>query len=215
MSVVIADAFLPLDTADSTERRARAAKAGIAEIDVGTRQVTVIAHRDSLDVVGWDRAGTTVELLPGVYGTGSPDGPRARYRKTAHGWVELKRGAANTLKAAPELIVEQGLNQPPHLVAIDGARARRATILDPNPQLAQLRLAREEIVHWRTRSGQARSGGLYYPPGFTRGERYPLVIQTHGFDSTAFQPDGTFPTGNAAQPMAAAGMLVLQLSAGD
>src|SRR5204862_210633 len=56
------------------------------------------------------------------------------------------------------------------------------------------------------------------PPGCAprhRRGRYPLVIQTHGFDSTAFAPDGVFPTANAAQPMVAQGMLVLQVGAGD
>ncbi len=211
-SLVIANAFLPLDAPDSVERTLRAVRKGIAEVDIRTRRVTVIAHRDSLDVVAWDSATNTLDFVPGIYGTGALDGPRVRYRKTPGGWKEVsgKKGASR-----PLLLVEQGLNQPPRLVALDPGTKRRAVVLEPNPQLATLRLGREAIVRWRTKSGEGRVGGLYYPPDFALGRRYPLVIQTHGFDSTAFAPDGVFPTANAAQPMVAQGMLVLQVGAGD
>jgi len=210
-SVVLANAFLPLDVPDPAEQRARAARPGIAEVDVSTHRLTVIAHRDSLDVVAWDSASNTVDFVPGRYGVGRLDGQRVRYRKTAHGWTEIRGGRA---PSRPMLAVEQGLNLPPRLVALDRAAKRHAVVLDPNPQLAALRLSHEEIVRWRSKSGQERVGGLYFPPDFVRGHRYPLVIQTHGFDSTTFAPDGIFPTANAAQPMAAQGMLVLQVGAG-
>ncbi len=207
-SVVLANAFLPLDDADSAERRTRAERRGIAEISVSTHRVTVIAHRDSLDVVSWDSAANTVDFIPGTYGQGPLDGPHVRYRKTVRGWIEMPGGRASNQLV---LIVEQGLNLPPRLVAVDREAKRRAVVLDPNPQLATLALGREEIVHWRTKTGEAWVGGLYLPPDFVPSRRYPLVIQTHGFDSTGFRPDGSFPTANAAQPMAAHGILVLQI----
>ncbi len=211
-SLVFANAFLPLDVADSAERQIRMARRGIAEVDVRTRRLTVIAHRDLLDVVAWDAATGTVDLVASRYGAGPVDGPRVRYRKTTSGWVEVRGGQ---VASHPVLVVEQGLNLSPRLVAVDRDAERRVVVLNPNPQLAQLRLGREQIVRWRAQSGSEHTGGLYYPPDFVRGHRYPLVIQTHGFDSVAFAPDGTFPTANAAQPMAARGMLVLQLGAGD
>ena len=209
-SVVFANAFLPLGGVDSAERRTRAARLGIAEVDVRTRRLTVVAHRDSLDVVAWDAATDIVDFVPGAEGRGRPTAPRVRYHKTARGWVEVRGGSA---ASQPVLVVEEGLNAPPQLIAVDRSANRRAVLLDPNPQLARLRLGHEDIVRWRTRSGRERVGGLYLPPDFVSGHRYPLVIQTHGFDSTAFRPDGTFPTANAAQPMAAQGMLVLQIGA--
>lgn len=211
-SVVLANAFLPLTGVDSAERRWRAAHAGPAEVDVATGHLSVIAHRDSLDVVAWDSASNTVDFVPGQYGMGLVDGPHVRYQKTARGWREVKGGRG---VSPPALRVEQGVNQSPRLVAVDRATKRRAVVFDPNPELGALRLGREEIVHWTTKSGDARWGGLYYPPDFNPGQRYPLVIQTHGFDSTAWAPDGVYPTANAAQPMAAQGMLVLQIGAGS
>ncbi len=43
------------------------------------------------------------------------------------------------------------------------------------------------------------------------GKRYPLVIQRHGFDSTAFWPYGVYSTGEAARPLASRGMVVVQM----
>jgi hypothetical protein len=37
------------------------------------------------------------------------------------------------------------------------------------------------------------------------------VFQTHGFNEKEFLTDGAFPTAMAARPMAARGMLVLQV----
>jgi len=210
--VVLSNAFLPLDVPDSVEARVRAARPGIAEVDVRTHRLTTIAHRDSLAVVGWDSATNTLDFVPGTHGMVRLDGPRVRYRRTTHGWTEV-RGARATSRT--ELVVEQGLNLAPRLVAVDRGTDRRRMVFDPNPQLSNMRLAREEIVRWRTKSGEERVGGLYLPLDFVPGRRYPLVIQTHGFDSTAFAPDGTFPTANAAQPMAAQGIVVLQVGQGD
>src|SRR5207237_694010 len=141
-----------------------------------------------------------------MFATG-PASPPVRYRRGSQGWQEI-RGASVT--AVPELQVEQGLNEPQRLVARVGTR--RVVLLDPNPQLGTLRLGRVEQVHFTMHNGEVHSAGLYYPPDFVKGKRYPLVIQTHGFDSTAFAPDGTFPSGSGAQPMAAHGIMVLQLS---
>jgi len=213
-SILITNALLPLDSVDSGERAVRMARTSIAEVDVRTRHITTIAYRDSLAVTEWDAATNTVELAPSIYGKTIRDGPRVRYRKTAHGWKEL-HGHGSAKAPVPVLVVEEGPNLPPRLVAVDRDRKRRDVVLDPNPQLASLRLGLVEITRWRTRTGQSWVGGLYFPPDVVRGHRYPLVIQTHGFDSTTFQPDGVFSTANAGQPMAADDIIVLQLGPGD
>jgi dipeptidyl aminopeptidase/acylaminoacyl peptidase len=52
---------------------------------------------------------------------------------------------------------------------------------------------------------------LVLPPDYAQGRRYPLVIQSHGFLSQEFLSDGTFTTAFAARPLAAAGIVVLQV----
>ena len=53
--------------------------------------------------------------------------------------------------------------------------------------------------------------GLYFPIGYVPGKKYPLVVQTHGFDPKSFWIDGSFTTAFAAQALASRGFLVLQV----
>src|SRR4029077_270323 len=87
----------------------------------------------------------------------------------------------------------------------------RGVILDLNPQFKDLALGRVEAIKWPAGDGREVEGGLYLPPDYVPGERYPLVIQTHGFDPREFWIDGPFSTANAAQPLASEGMVVLQI----
>ena len=58
--------------------------------------------------------------------------------------------------------------------------------------------------------GRDWKGGLYKPDDYKEGQRYPLVIQTHGFFESVFGPSGVFPTAFAARALAATGIIVLQ-----
>jgi dipeptidyl aminopeptidase/acylaminoacyl peptidase len=84
-------------------------------------------------------------------------------------------------------------------------------IWDPNPKFADIQLGEATIYKWRDKAGHEWSGGLLKPPDYVPGRRYPLVFQTHGFNEKEFLTDGAFPTAMAARPMAARGMLVLQV----
>ncbi len=211
-SVVVANSLLPLAGADSNERTARRAMGAVAEVDVRTGHVTTILQRDSLDVAAWDAGTQTIDLVPGEWGYGSPDGAHVYYQKTAAGWREVQRGApAGTVPEGPHLVIDQGMNTPPRLVAVDPATQRRMVVFDPNPQFAHIRWAREQVERWTTKAGAVWYGGLYVPADYQSGQRYPLVIQTHDFDSTEFWPDGAYATANTAQALAARGIMVLQI----
>jgi dipeptidyl aminopeptidase/acylaminoacyl peptidase len=108
-----------------------------------------------------------------------------------------------------EITVKQGLDDPPQLVA----RSKRGSrvIWDPNPQLKEIELGSASVYTWRNKEGREWSGGLYKPTKYKRGQRYPLVIQTHGFRESLFEPSGLFPTAFAARALAAAGIVVLQV----
>jgi dipeptidyl aminopeptidase/acylaminoacyl peptidase len=69
-----------------------------------------------------------------------------------------------------------------------------------------------EEINWKDRTGRSVSGGLYLPPDYIPGKRYPVVIQTHGFDPKAFVIDGNHITASAAQPLAGKGIVVLQMN---
>jgi dipeptidyl aminopeptidase/acylaminoacyl peptidase len=106
--------------------------------------------------------------------------------------------------------VQQSVNEPPVLVAaVAGGGPKK--IWDPNPQFARLKLGEATVYKWRDEDGNEWAGGLVKPPDYVTGRRYPLVIQTHGFNQKEFLTDGYYPTANAARPMAAREIVVLQI----
>jgi len=110
-----------------------------------------------------------------------------------------------------EISVKQNLNSPPVLMANDKRTGVARVLWDPNPQLRDIKLGPVSIFEWKDETGRAWVGGLYKPPDYVDGKRYPLVIQTHGFDARAFRPSGASTTAFAAQELAATGVLVLQV----
>jgi hypothetical protein len=108
-----------------------------------------------------------------------------------------------------EVSVRQGLNEPPLLVAKRKERTR--VVWDPNPHLQEIELGEASVYKWKDKNGRRWRGGLYKPGDYKIGQRYPLVIQTHGFSETEFRPAGAFPTAFASRALAAAGMIVLQV----
>jgi len=111
-----------------------------------------------------------------------------------------------------EVGVKQGFDEPPTLVATNKQVYR--TILDPNPQLKNLDLGQATVYAWKDKEGRDWQGGLFKPSNYRSGDRYPLVIQTHGFTEWEFRPSGVFPTAMAARALAAAGIVVLQIGKG-
>jgi dipeptidyl aminopeptidase/acylaminoacyl peptidase len=109
-----------------------------------------------------------------------------------------------------KVTVKEGFNEPPRVVASSGQNSQ--VLWDPNPQLASIDLGEATVYKWKDKDGHEWEDGLYTPPNFEPGKRYPLVIQTHGFPRTRFTPSGVFPTAYAARELAAQGILVLQLA---
>jgi dipeptidyl aminopeptidase/acylaminoacyl peptidase len=110
-----------------------------------------------------------------------------------------------------DVFVEQGPEIPPVLVASDRISKTRRIIWYPNPQLKGIEMGEVSVFKWKDKAGRQWVGGLYKPPNPVRGKRYPLVIQTHGYDEQEFRPSGSFPTAFAAQELAGVGFVVLQV----
>ena len=115
--------------------------------------------------------------------------------------------AANAL----QVVLEEDVNTPPRIFAVEANTQEKVLLLDLNPQLKQMNLGKVRTIEWKV-NGVAVTGGLYLPPDYQPGKRYPLVIQTHGFDSQRFSIDGLLDwhSAFAARPLAAHGMVVLQ-----
>lgn len=119
-----------------------------------------------------------------------------------------------TGREGPPLYVflRQGLNAPPKVYYRRQNGTRAHLLLNLNPQLRGIALARAHLVTWDWSKGRPITAGLYYPPNYQPGRRYPLVIQTHGFELNRFEYWGGYPVSDAAQPLAAQGIFVLQVN---
>jgi dipeptidyl aminopeptidase/acylaminoacyl peptidase len=115
--------------------------------------------------------------------------------------------------AAIIVSVEEDFNTPQRLYATDTKTSKKVMLLDLNPQFMHLDFAKIELVTWKGTDGkqELNGGGLYYPPGYIPGRKYPLVIQTHHFQKDLFMIDGPWASGYAAQALAAKGFIVLQV----
>jgi hypothetical protein len=141
------------------------------------------------------------------------------YSSTAGAWVENPKSVCDaTIETLDEtnrqpvrLELMQSLDGPPSLWAGDVKNSRRVQIWNPNPQIAGKASGTTSVYHWLDKDKREWTGGLIVPQGFKPGVRFPLVVQTHGFNPKEFLVDGAWTTAMAARPLAAAGFVVLQI----
>jgi dipeptidyl aminopeptidase/acylaminoacyl peptidase len=221
-SVVLPNTFLPPAAGG---RKSEAGPPCTAVIEFKSGEASCVARLRGRATNGEDgekrRLLRSVEFLPGtntevmmryLVRDGSE---QTEYYARLHGgsWsIESGETAARQADRRPlEVFVRQDMNAPPVLVGTDSRTRVSKMIWNPNPQLQQIALGEESVFRWKDDTGRDWIGGLYKPPDYVPGTRYPLVIQTHGFRPKNFDPAGAFPTGFAAQELAAAGILVLQV----
>jgi len=132
-------------------------------------------------------------------------------RASSGDWRQDTSGVDERKQEPFGVSIKQSLNDPPVLLATDNNTGVSRVIWDPNPHLRDIALGEVSVFRWKDKSGHDDVGGLYKPPDYVPGRRYPLVIQTHGFDDDKFLPNGGLPTAFAAQELAALGILVLQI----
>ena len=155
----------------------------------------------------------------------SPDGQRITLRYHQHFLylyteeVLLRKGLdwvptgppPRPVNASLQLIINEGMNNPPVLQATDPSTGRRKAIFDPNPQLAKIALGSVEVYAWHDSHDRTIQGGLVKPPDYNAHKRYPLVIQTHGFNPFRLYTTGGSETSNAGRALAGRDLLVLQV----
>lgn len=210
-SVLLCGVYLPLDVGDSVELRRRQSTRFVVEIELPSRRIVKIGRGD-LRPVRWDSQTNVVQFQVRSsqdQATGATQD--IYYQKTWGAWRQLSNVSEISTRE-PDIQVDEDLNTPPRIVAVDAKTKQEATLLDLNPQFADLQFGRVEQIEWSDGTGKLVSGGLYLPADYRVGNRYPLVIQTHGFDPNEFWIDGPWPTAFAAQPLASRGIVVLQVN---
>jgi dipeptidyl aminopeptidase/acylaminoacyl peptidase len=219
-SLLLPSTFFPLDVTDTKEITDRESHPYIAVLRLKTGDLSkVLALRAGLDKeryavkdVRFEDDRTVIVNFDRSYFL-SDHPPAAIFHQDAdRGWRQSAETEDPRLAKLPlKLEKHESINQPPQIVAEDKASGVSHVIWDPNPTLREIQMGTAEIIHWKDDTGYVWEAGLVKPPNYTPGKRYPLVIQTHGFDKGQFLTNGTFTTAFAARALAAQAIVVLQM----
>lgn len=217
--VLLINTYLPLQMAASTrdDRGNRGPVAAIVDVVTGEVKASVALRKNpphyGIRNVAWD---TTNKVLTIRYeaakGEIAPD--TESYLVTVDPQVIFQatsRPQHGDSESGLYLSVDQDLNTPPMLWARLPNNTTAFLIWDPNPQLTHIRLGNAFIYRWQDREHRLWAGVLVLPPDYDKRRRYPLVIQTHGYDADKFFADGKYTTGSGGRALAAKGIIVLQI----
>ena len=203
-SAILTGVSLPIEETESDAKLLGAP--GVVEVNLLDLHHTLLASED-LRFLHRDRK--TNVLAFEVRRRDSKPSERRYFKKLGAHWEPI---AASEQERVPvEILAEQDLNTPPKIVAVDRKTGRKAILLDLNPQFSELKFGKVEEIKFFGAGHLEVRAGLYFPPDFEPGKKYPLVVQTHGFDKDGFWIDGPFTTGFAAQALASRGLLVVQI----
>jgi dipeptidyl aminopeptidase/acylaminoacyl peptidase len=214
--VIIPGALESLQGTGRSVRDSRAKSYAVTLLNPRTRSATQIARLDPsasrVVAARWDplRQLLTVDTQRGDRSAL----PSKNIQRINDKWIEVAAAPATRDPTGANnisLVIQQSLNDRPVLIASDSSTGQRHRVLDPNPWLADKQLGRVEPISWETKDKRGGRGGIIYPPNYSPGKRYPLVMQTHGFRAGSFSLHGVarnFP----GQALAARGFVVLQVA---
>lgn len=206
-SLVVSNSYLPLTGAAGAEKELREIRPLLVEIELPSRRIVKIGSETAV-ATAWRPASQELILEAPDQDHGAP--VSMAYQKRGRGWAQVAFTPDASRAALPVLEKTEGMNAPPEIWIADPATKHRRLLLNLNPQFARLCFGTEREITWTAAGGAVVHGGLYLPPGYRAGQRYPLVIQTHGFDPDQFWIDGPWSSAFAAQALAARNIVVLQ-----
>lgn len=215
-SVVVSGVYLPLDVPDAAERKLRQSKKMIVEIKIPSLEIVPISSREFCSLqcaLRWDPPSGKLLVEPILYSTTSGgDGVSFAFQKATLGWTQVQFPRLTPGRSDPVAVtLEEGMNAPPRLFVTDLQTGQKSLLLDLNPEFKHLSFGSVQDITFRATDGHNVRAGLYLPRNHVQGKKYPLVIQTHGWNPQRFWIDGPWPSGFAAQPLAGQGFIVLQL----
>jgi dipeptidyl aminopeptidase/acylaminoacyl peptidase len=207
-SVIVSGTFLPLDIQEQWEDRERRKHPFVVEVEILSGTIRAITGQ-GVCISHWDEKRQRIILEPGY---GAAKGPSETFAKINNEWRQISTSAMEEAGVPTiEVSLEEDGNTPPMIFAKDRATGKKSLLVDLNPQLHDLELGAVETMEWKATDGHEVKGGLYFPPRYQPGKRCPLVIQTHGYDEDRFWMNGPWNSAFAAQPLAAQGVMVLQV----
>ena len=180
-SVLVSDVYLPLNVHDPTELALRRTRTFLVEFKIPGREFVKISDQD-LTLLNWDPKTGFVACDVGRINSFTGDAaPKAYFRKSGEIWSPTSVPAPTGVPPLPDIVLDESMNTPPRIFAIDLPTSRKSLLIDLNPQFQNLALARVEEITWKDSRGNEVKGGLYWPPDYVAGKKYPLILQTHGW----------------------------------
>ena len=86
-----------------------------------------------------------------------------------------------SVSGAGDIVMTAGApGHPREVYRLSGHNQQPVRWTDSNPWLADVRLARREVVTYAARDGLEIEGILFYPLDYEEGHRYPLILAVHG-----------------------------------
>ena len=211
--VVFGPTFVPPETVQGSERDARLNMQSLVRMDLETRTFEVISS-ESYMLTGNLEEQADGSICMRLTSRTQSLAPSACYQRVSGRWITAP-GMIPAKTSVPLILgIEEDMNSPPVLTALDPETQKQRDLVDLNPQLSALAVPQMEVFEWKDRLGRAYKGGLVFPPGFSKAQRYPVVLQVNGFSEGEFLLDGgnSMSAGYAARPLAAQGILVLQMT---
>ncbi len=210
-SVVVSNVYLPLGVDDPVERSLRKAHTFLVEFKIPSRKFVKISQ-DDLRLLSWDPKTGYIACDSGRLASfKGQTTPKVYFRKSGETWSKASAPEQTEAQSLPDIVLDEAMNTPPRVAAIDLPTGRKAVLMDLNPQFENLNLARVEEITWKDARGNEVKGGLYWPPDYVAGKKYPIILQTHGWDPDRFWMDGPWTTAFAAQSLAGKGFFVAQV----
>lgn len=212
--LLLAGAVEPLEGTRGAERQKRAGRLGLISVDPATGKTDFAFALDNkmyryVAKATWSQEDCTLAIE-----AVTPDdktAPPMAWRRGADGWERIGAFQGEASRAPLTFRLAQSPNARPVLYAAKAGDGVGRKVLDPNPWLDEYKLGFVDEIRWKSVGGHDWEGSIYYPPNYVKGRRYPLVILTHGVDRGRFSPNG-YARNYAAQPLAARGMIVLQMN---
>lgn len=213
-------AFESLNDVEQPERHLNASLWSVLLLDVSqNKMVRVSRHDPRVTAITLARWNQTQEVLSVQTADAQGFERVVRFRRRHGLWTRThspksESATSDTFGSRKQsrfgIVVEQSPNSRPVLVATERGTGRRHLLLDPNPWLATRKLGLVKAVTWKAKDGRIWSGGLYHPPDYKEGARYPLVLQAYAFRPWKFAMRG-FTQNFLGQALAAHGVVVLDV----
>jgi len=205
-SIFVSGSYLSLNITDAVELAARRSSTSVVEVKIPGREISKITDQN-LAVRSWNER---TEILTLEAEDASKEIEEKAFQRRGSQWEEVPVAVAKKLGGQLRVVLKEDINDPPKIYVADAQGEHETLLYDLNPQFEELSFAKVETIHWKASDGHEARGGLYWPPNYVPGTRYPMVIQTHGYNPNRFWIDGPWDSAFAAQALANTGIIVVQ-----